>query len=75
MEPKPPKINNEPLPILGTGPGERMTAEQAALLRRLAQDAYEPDVFSSQLTQSEAARRIAMLEAKLKLLCEPPHTI
>lgn len=58
-----------------TGPGERMTAEQMALLRQLAQDAYEPEAFSAQLTQTEAARRIAALKAKLILLDAPPHTL
>ena len=52
-----------------------MTAEQAGLLRRLARDAYELDAFSGSLTQPEAGRRIAALEAKLKLLDGPPHTM
>jgi hypothetical protein len=52
-----------------------MTAEQAALLRQLAHDAYEPDAFSPELSESEARRRIAVLQEKLKLLDEPPHTL
>jgi hypothetical protein len=52
-----------------------MTAEQLSLLRQLARDAYEPEAFSAQLTQSEAARRIAALKAKLTLLDEPPHVL
>lgn len=52
-----------------------MTAEQMALLRQLAQDAYEPEAFNEQLTQTEAARRIAALKAKLTLLDEPPHVL
>jgi Protein of unknown function (DUF3072) len=52
-----------------------MTAEQAALLKRLARDAYEPDAFGPELTSVEAQRRIAALSAKLKLLDEPPHTL
>jgi hypothetical protein len=64
-----------PQPVLDTGAGERMTAEQAALLRQLARDAYELEAFSTQLTQTEAAKRIAMLEAKLTLQGEPPHTL
>jgi hypothetical protein len=62
-------------PILSTGAGERMTPEQTAQLRQLTQEAYEPDAFSEQLTKAEAATRIAMLKAKLKLLDEPPHTL
>ena len=52
-----------------------MTAEQRSLLLRLARDGYEPEAFSEQLTQDEAAKRIAMLQAKLKLLDGPPHTL
>jgi Protein of unknown function (DUF3072) len=64
-----------PEPILSTGAGVAMSPAQRALLRRLAAEAYEPDAFSEQLTQAEAAERIAMLKAKLKLLDEPPHTL
>lgn len=50
-----------------------MTAEQATLLRKLAFDAYEPEAFRSNLTKAEAERRIEVLQAKLKLMGEPPH--
>lgn len=50
-----------------------MTADQANLLRQLAFDAYEPEAFSPSLTKAEAEERIAMLQAKLKLMGEPPH--
>jgi hypothetical protein len=50
-----------------------MTAEQATLLRKLAFDAYEPEAFRSNLTKAEAERRIESLQAKLKLMGEPPH--
>ena len=52
-----------------------MNAEQTALLRQLATDAYELDAFNSALTQSDADLRIATLRAKLKLLDAPPHTL
>jgi hypothetical protein len=52
-----------------------MTAEQRALLKILALDAYEPEAFSAQLTRGEARRRIVSLNAKLKLQDEPPHTL
>jgi len=52
-----------------------MTAEQAATLKRLAEDAYELDAFKPNLTRGEADLRIALLTAKLKLLDEPPHTL
>ena len=51
-----------------------MTAEQAALLKQLAFDAYEPEAFSPSLTKAEAERRIVTLQAKMKLISEPPHT-
>ena len=51
-----------------------MTAEQAALLKQLSIDAYEPEAFESHLSQAAAAQRIAILQAKLKRLSEPPHT-
>jgi hypothetical protein len=54
---------------------EPMTAAQAAMLKRLAQDAYELDAFKPNLTRAEADKRIAMLTAKLQLLGEPPHTL
>ena len=54
---------------------ELMTTAQAATLRKLAEAAYELDAFKSNLTRTEAEKRIAMLTAKLKLLGEPPHTL
>ena len=51
-----------------------MSAEQAELLRRLAHEAFDLEAFGEHLTQSEAARRIATLQAKLRLQSEPPHT-
>ena len=53
----------------------KMTAEQVAILKRLAQTAYELEAFRRNLTRAEADLRIAMLTAKLKLLGEPPHTL
>jgi hypothetical protein len=53
----------------------RMSKKQAARLKQLAHDAFELDAFKPHLTQTEAARRIAMLSAKLTLLDEPPHTL
>lgn len=61
-------------PVLSTGAGEAMSAEQEKLLRELAADALEPEAFSRKLTQREAAERIAVLKAKLKLMSYPPHT-
>jgi hypothetical protein len=52
----------------------RMTPKQATLLRKLAFDAYEPEAFSPELTAAEAEQRIGVLQAKLKLMSEPPHT-
>jgi hypothetical protein len=60
---------------LNTGADAPMTEAQAVRLKQLAHDAYDLEAFSPQLTQTEAARRIATLEAKLKLQDEPPHTL
>ena len=57
-----------------TKPVIPMSAEQAALLRKLAFDAYEPEAFSPSLTKIEAERRIEVLQAKMKLMSESPHT-
>ena len=54
---------------------EPMTSEQASYLKALAQEAREPDAFDAVLTQAEAAERIAVLKAKLKLQDGPPHTL
>lgn len=56
-------------------PIHKMTAEQAAMLRGLAEAAYELDAFKPKLSRAEADRRIATLSAKLKLLDGPPHTL
>jgi hypothetical protein len=53
---------------------QRMTAEQAETLKRLAKAAYDLQTFRPDLTRAEADQRIAMLKAKLKLESEPPHT-
>jgi hypothetical protein len=55
--------------------GQPITPEQRAELRDLAYQAFEPDAYSSSITQQEAQRRIATLAAKLKLLDEPPYTL
>jgi organic radical activating enzyme len=54
--------------------GEPMTAEQAELLKRLAHEAYDTEAYGPALTRTEAARRIAALQAKIKLQGNPPHT-
>jgi len=50
-----------------------MTSDQAIQLRQLAFDAYEPDAFRPNLTRTEAERCIAALQAKLRLMDDPPH--
>jgi hypothetical protein len=62
-------------PTAGQDAAAPMTAEQLALLKMLARDAYEPEAFSAHLTRGEARRRIVTLNAKLKLQDEPPHTL
>jgi len=62
-------------PILATGADQPMSAEQERELRQLAYAAYEPEAYGRNMTRSDAAQRIAMLRAKLKLLDGPPHTL
>jgi len=52
-----------------------MTPAQAARLKALSIQAYEPEAFSETLTRGEAEERIATLTAKLPLLDGPPHTL
>ena len=65
----------KPSAILAAGAEEAMTPAQRRELKELTIAAYEHDAFSGHLTQTDAARRIAMLKAKLKLMDGPPHTL
>lgn len=67
-------LASETEPTLSSGADEPMTAEQAAMLKQLAHDAYDFEAYGPHLTRSEAERRILTLRAKLKLQGEPPHT-
>jgi hypothetical protein len=76
MEPVAAQVHcDDTMPTKPTTGETPMTADQAARLKQLAFDAYEPDAFKEVLSQAEAERRIAMLSAKLKLLDTPPHTL
>ena len=57
------------------GGEEPMTEPPTSLLRRLAEEALEPEAFSRQLSRAEAQRRIEALAAKLRLQDGPPHTL
>jgi DUF3072 family protein len=63
-----------PDPTLTAAAGEPMTAEQAELLKRLAHEASDTEGYGRSLTRTEAARRIAALQAKIQLQGNPPHT-
>ena len=52
-----------------------MSDEQAACLKSLSEQAFEPEAFRRNLDGAEAARRIAALQAKLALMDGPPHTL
>jgi hypothetical protein len=54
---------------------EPMTDDQINHLKVLSEQALEPEAFHSGLSKSEAARRIAALQAKLPLLDGPPHPL
>jgi Protein of unknown function (DUF3072) len=69
------RATGAPEAILSTGADVPMSAQQAAALKQLSIDAYEPDAFDGHLTRGEAERRIATLRAKLKRLGAPPHTL
>lgn len=69
-----PRDPRNPDLTLTAAPGEPMTAEQDALLRRLAHDAYDFQAYAPRLTRAEAERRIAALQVKIALQGEPPHT-
>jgi Protein of unknown function (DUF3072) len=45
----------------------QMTPAQAARLKKLSQEAYQPGQFQENLTQAEALRRIAALEKEIEL--------
>lgn len=45
----------------------QMTPAQAARLKKLSQEAYQPRQFQENLTQAEALRRIAALEKEIEL--------
>ena len=44
-----------------------MTKTQAALLKRLADEAYQPGQYQSGLSKQEAARRIEALQREIEL--------
>ena len=44
-----------------------MTPRQLATLRTLSAEAYQPKLFETDLTASEAERRIAALKAEIEL--------
>jgi hypothetical protein len=52
-----------------------MTHEQATDLKNLSEQAFELEAFKRNLDGAEAARRIAALQAKLRLMDGPPHTL
>jgi hypothetical protein len=52
-----------------------MTDEQATDLKKLSEQAFELEAFKRNLNGAEAARRIAALRAKLRLMDGPPHTL
>jgi hypothetical protein len=46
---------------------EQMTRTQGLRLRRLSEEAYQPAQYARDLSSSEAARRIQVLEAEIEL--------
>lgn len=76
-----PKLQDDPPSNMEKDPSdwvsgdEPMTGAQASYLKTLAEQAHEPEAFSSALTKAEASRRIDALKAKLRLQDGPPHTL
>ena len=46
---------------------EQMTRTQGLRLKRLSEEAYQPAQYERDLSSSEAARRIQVLEAEIEL--------
>ena len=46
---------------------EQMTRAQSLRLKRLSEEAYQPAQYARDLSSSEAARRIQVLEAEIEL--------
>ena len=46
---------------------EQMTRSQGQRLKRLSEEAYQPTQYDRDLSFSEAARRIGVLEAEIEL--------
>jgi hypothetical protein len=46
---------------------EQMTRAQGVMLKRLSEETYQPAQFQRDLSASEAARRIRILEAEIEL--------
>ncbi|MCA1359117.1 DUF3072 domain-containing protein [Bradyrhizobium sp. IC3069] len=47
--------------------GEQMTRAQGLKLKRLSEEAYQPGQYARDLSFTEAARRIQVLEAEIEL--------
>lgn len=62
-------------PHPATAHEQPMSNDQAVYLKALAGQALEPEAFRPGLSEAEAARRIRALEAKLKIMDGPPHTM
>lgn len=56
-------------------PDAPMSERQSSRLKALAEQALELEAFDPDLTEAEAARRIAALSAKLARQDGPPHTL
>jgi hypothetical protein len=50
-------------------------AAQATDLKKLSERAFKLEAFKRNLDGAKAARRIAALQAKLRLMDGPPHTL
>lgn len=61
------KYNAKTLLAAKTFLTEQMTRAQGLRLKRLSEEAYQPAQYARDLSSSEAARRIQVLEAEIEL--------
>jgi hypothetical protein len=60
-------LTEKTFPTAKTFLTEQMTRAQGLRLKRLSEEAYQPAQYARDLSSSEAARRIQVLEAEIEL--------
>jgi len=60
-------LTEKTFPTAKTFLTEQMTRAQGLRLKRLSEEAYQPAQYARDLSSSEAARRVQVLEAEIEL--------